>query len=244
MPRGLVVPQVTETSVNYTVTYLASAGTPISPTTSYFVFAGNSVFNPDLNASLENYPIGHFQWAFLYQRFQVISSAIEVRAHSTSTIPLGSCKFVIYPKPYSAAIPGSATTVDHFAGEPLAGRLRHVGPVSGTSVIAPERMAKTTAFMLSRPENQLFCNEAVSGYNTLNTFQPASQWFWLIVVEDDASPLSTGPDVQFTFSITYRVRYYQPHGLTVHSREDSGSGAQNTTDQPPCDCAEAEETKD
>jgi hypothetical protein len=243
-----VVPQVYDTRVVYTATYSSTLGSfPVSLNTNAFLFTGNNLYNPDLNVILESYPVGHVQIGTLYNRYQVIGSSIEVMVNANLA---SSFRYMISAHAYSSNLPTGATAVEDFTGLPLATKVHCLGPNTGTTV---GRISKAyrTSFVLSRPEQQCFNNEDLSGYCTNAAFQPASQWFWYFVISNNAIGAIIAPSATLTFRIVYHVRYYQPHMLTSHFHSTTGvDPPDNDKDFDPCDCAamplvaEGDEMKD
>jgi hypothetical protein len=234
--RSFVVPDVFETRVVYSATYSSTASaTLVSPNTNAFLFTGNSLFDPDRNALLESYPVGHVQLATLYNRYQVIGSTFEVMLNANLN---SSFRYIITAHPYSANIPTGAVAVEDFSGLPLSSNIQDLGPNTGNTV-GRIRRKFTTSRVLSRPSSQLFNAEDVSGYCTSAGFQPASQWFWYFVISNNQIGAITLPQATLTFRVTYHTRYYQPHMLTahVHSTEDA-EPPENAKDFDPCDCSE------
>lgn len=237
--RTFVVPQVFETRVVYTATRSSTASAfLVSPNTNAFLFAGNSLYDPDRNAALESYPVGHVQLAALYNRYQVIGSTFEVTVNAN--VATSSMRYIITAHAYSDNLPSGAVAVEDFSGLPLSSQIKDLGPSTGNTV---DKISKSyrTSFVLSRPESQLFCAETVSGYNTGGAFQPASQWFWYFIVSNNAIGAITLPQATLTFRVTYHTRYYQPHMMTAHVHNtDDARPPRHSKDIDPCDCDEKE----
>lgn len=235
--RSDIIPDTLQTHVRYSVTYAASAGTALSLSSNVFQFTGNSIFNPDLNSIVENYPKGVVEWAGLYVRYQVVKSEIECivnPASSTSTIALSQCKFILYPHAYSTALPGGAISADDLVGQPRASRLEILGPLSGTSNKSPLRMSMTSSAMFARPDSQLRNSEEHSGFLVSNTFQPHSQWFWSFIITNN-SGAAVPVDARITFNIRYTVRLYQPRGQNLVAHDTTGTYVENVSEpEPPC----------
>lgn len=231
--QPFVIPDVMETSVVYTRTAnVSTSGTSVSPNTVALIFSGNNLYDPDKGLILESYPVGHVQWATLYNRYQVISSTFEVTMHSVTAEP---ARFMVVAHPYTSNFPSGVAGFEDFSGLPYASPIHIVGPNSGTSVVPRYKRSITSSKILCRPDSQLFCAEVVSGFNTNATFQPASEWFWFLLVANDILGVGTVPAVTATIRITYRTRYYQNHQLTAHVHSTDGTEPpQNAGDHDPC----------
>lgn len=231
-----VAPPVYETRVVYTATRSSTASAfLVSPNTNAFLFAGNNLFDPDRNAALESYPVGHVQLGALYNRYQVIGSTFEVTINANIN---SSFRFMITAHAYSDNLPAGAVAIEDFSGLPLSSQIMSLGPNTGDTVAKISRRYKTS-YVLSRPESQLFCAETVSGYATNGAFQPASQWFWYFIISNNQIGAITLPQATLTFKVTYHTRYYQPHMMTAHVHStESAEPAQNSKDFDPCDCDE------
>lgn len=239
IPRNVhVIPDVVENHIFYSIKYGSAVAAPISAFTAGFLFSGNSIFNPDRNAVLENYPVGVPQMSQLYARYQVIGSTIRVRCTVHDAIANTSLRFAIYPHAYTSALPAGAVAVDDFIGQPRCSQLVSVGPVSGISLSRIATHSLTTSAMLSRPASQLYCNEDVSGFLATSTFQPNSQWFWNIIFSNSVDLLSI-PLAEFEISINYHVRFYQPLNLVITNHATTGDVSHSFEPKPVCDCEEA-----
>jgi len=218
----------------YAATYSTTLNPfPVSANTTAFIFTGNNLYNPDLNVALESYPVGHVQLATLYNRYQVMGSSLEVTINANAA---SSFRYMISAHAFSSNLPIGAVAAEDFTGLPLATRIQSLGPNTGTTVGRLTRSYRT-AFVLSRPESQLFNSEDHSGYCTNATFQPASQWFWYFVVSNNVIGSILPPSATITFRIVYHTRYYQPHMLTAHFHSTAGvDPPDNSKDFDPCEC--------
>jgi len=206
VPRGInVMPNVMRTHFEYNVTYRTTVtGITLSPSTVYFQFAANGMYNPDLNVSLENFPTGLAQMGQIYERYQVVGSQCQVQITMTQGIPVTNVRAIIWPHQYSQAV-GATATVDDFSGQPNAGRIFMAGPVSGLSH-GQSSQSRTTAYMLSRPEAQVRCAPDTSGI--IYTSNPATLWYWTVVISNENLAAVALPDVQVSFRITYLANLF------------------------------------
>lgn len=244
-PNHALIPQVSLATVRYSVTYTGGTSPfPLGPQTEVWQFQANSLWNPDNNATLENFPLGHFEWAFLYNRYQVISSTIRVTAHCTSTGTFDDAtQILIWAKPYSNQFPTGATNLDSFVGQTDATAPRIVGTCIGNSTLTMSS-TKTTSHMLGRPDSQLFCNPDVSGYCVNSSLQPSSTWYWNVVTQaDNLNGLPAPAPISYRFTVEYRVRYHQPHGFILRNHAVTGvaTGPNDDTEPNCCDAKEDEQ---
>lgn len=238
--RGPVVPQNLIVDLIYSVRYDTSTASTFGTNSGYFLFSGNSVFNPDLNVTLENYPIGVTNWANLYARYHVISSSLETRCSVWAPIVDTSLRFCVWPHAYSATLPTGASDVESFVGQPLCSEVQIVGPVSGISVSRSFKKNMSTARVFARPPSQLFNDENTSGYLVNNSFQPNSQWFWFVVFSNNVDGVFTIPKATFEFKLRFRVSLYHPRAMA--STNHSTLGITKADPSPfdvepdPCSC--------
>lgn len=207
VPRGMtVVPNVMRTRFRYCVTYRTDAvGTALGTNSVLYQFAGNGMFNPDLNVILENYPMGLPEMSRLYGRYNVSASTIKVQIGTTQNISLTSVRMIIWPHQYTQSVPSGAQTVDDFVGQPNAGKIVEIGPVSGNSH-GVSLQSRRTSYMLSRPEVQIFCAPDTSAIIT--NANPTTLWYWNVIITRNDIIVGR-PAVDANFEITYEANLFE-----------------------------------
>lgn len=232
-----------ETTVTYMKQYNTADASTFGTSSGFFLFSGNSVFNPDLNAALENYPVGVPEISNLYDRYQVVASTISVRAITYDAIVNSAVRFCVYCRPYIASFSSSLQSVDDFLGQPNCSKMMMLGPVSGISISPTLTVARSTASVLSRTPSQVQCSADTSGYVTDGTYQPASQWYWFVVFSNANSTAITPPGCVFELKVRYRVRFFAPRSLVASSHDVTGQVIPVFEPDPVCNCVAVEEEK-
>jgi len=214
-----VTPNVLQTQVRYVVNYSATDGASLGPNTRVFQFRGNSIFDPDANATFEPFPIGVPAWNGLYARYQVHSSRITVRAVANGVIAQNACTMIGWAHQYTQALPSGAVVAEDFVGQPNAGPLIAFGPVSGASV-GKFSMSRRTAFMLSRTDSNIFCGVDTSG--VIASSDPLVLWWWNVVISNHGTSPLLDPAVTLTFELVYTVNLFEQQLYPVQNTPGSG----------------------
>lgn len=225
-----VTPPSLRTRLSYNVQYRMNQGALLSPNTAIFQFCGNSVFNPDLNVTLERYPIGVPQYSNLYQRYHVHASRITVNAQPEGGITTAESNWLIFAHPYTSALPLGAVTSSDYRGQPFSSEMFTAGPISN---VVRRSMRFNSAAVFSRPVSQIWCSETTSGYLVSTLFQPASQWFWGVVFTNSTATASL-PLISANFTIEYDVVLYQVANVDPITHDTTGAFVESPPDVHVC----------
>jgi len=199
------------------------------------------MYNPNLYLLFEAFPTGHFQWANLYNRYQVLSSQMTIKVSSTDAILISDFRAVIFAHPYTSQLPTGASSVDDFVGQPFCTKTVQCGPVSGVSQAILRGPRVRASEILAIPQSTVRNQHDLSGYCTDPVFQPNSQWFYTVVVSNNAS-VTNQSVFNVSVHIDYEVSYYQPKLMSLHYHSVVGvQPPGETSDKDPCACSLAEE---
>lgn len=186
MPRRLTL------TMNYVDEPLFSSGVVGTVT---HIYRGNSIFDPDFTGA-GHQPLGHDQWATLYNRYRVTKSKITVMWTNTSQ-----------QEQHYLLLPQNANTTPGFtdAAESVGSKLGVISAFDGRGNLTLTSTATTLGIKGDRNLTNDKDLEALFGAN------PNTQWFWVLQVK---SPGATAVDSRAFVKIEYTVEIFDRKSLT------------------------------
>lgn len=168
---------------------------------SYWVFRGNSVYDPDYTGG-GNQPAGYDTYSLLYQRYRVLASKIVIKARDAQTVD----KFnVIYILPKTEVV--IDTSYRNAVVEPRA-KLRYLPtPDAGYPCTIKHYMKSSTVFGLTK------AGYRDADYSAAITTNPAKEWYWFIGTDSVTGGVSQ--DVYVSVEITYYVLFYDRQAIDL-----------------------------
>nr|WAE43272.1 MAG: capsid protein [Cressdnaviricota sp.] len=170
-------------------------------TQAIYKFAGNSPFDPDQSGAGVQ-PYGWDQITALYSKYVCFGSKIKVYF-----IPSGTeTSFQVYLVPSRIDVPLTYTD---------ASDLRQVPGRKMISYVPGGNQSKRNLIMNYAASRRILADEDRSTWNALTTADPASLWYWFLVLDKELE----GNDgltasIRFSVEITYYVRLF--HGDSIN----------------------------
>lgn len=158
------------------------------------VYRGNSIHDPDFTG-IGHQPLGHDEWATLYNRYRVISSKITIHWMNVAT-PAQEQTYVCVP------MNGSGTPLFGDACETVGSKLGAITEGKGTMTMVNE-----CSSLAIKGDRRLVNDkdlEALFGAN------PNTQWFWVVQAK---SPGTTAVDSRALIKIEYLVELFDRKSL-------------------------------
>lgn len=167
------------------------------------IYRGASIYDPDYDA-VGHQPLGHDQWANLYQRYRVIGSKITVHYGNRST-----AESVAYPLQIAVIATDSSTLLSDFdtvCEQPIR-KVAIAGSINGGNSVGTISLPYITTEQIKGDKGAKYDKDyaAVFGAN------PSIEWWYHIYV---SAPVSASVTASVRVTIDYDVLLYTPIQLT------------------------------